>query len=166
MSVVAHRLVGVSSACRNDLAAIKEGVRNRDRLIEKAARIVAQIENIALELVSWNIGLELLDRVDDAISGLFVELGYADIADVVAFLMRANRLDLDHRPGQLDVLRLLFVAAQDLQDHARVRRAAHLVDSLIEGQTLHRLAIDGGDDVAGKNPRRGTPAYRRSGSRP
>ena len=88
---------------------------------------------------AWNF----LIAVDDAFAGLLVELGDADIADVVAFLMGANRLDLDDGAGQLDPVGFLVRAAQDFQRHCRVRRAAHLVDGLVERQALHVLAVDG-----------------------
>ena len=64
---------------------IEEAVDDRDRLVEQTAGIVAQIENIALELVGRDIGLEFLDRVAHAIERLLVELRDADIADIVAF---------------------------------------------------------------------------------
>ena len=62
MRVVALDFVGVAPARRNDLAAIEEGVGHRDRLIEQAARIIAQVEDVALELVGRDVGLEFLDR--------------------------------------------------------------------------------------------------------
>ena len=50
--IVALRLVGIAPARRDDLAALEEGVDDFDRLIEQAAGIVAQIENVALQLVA------------------------------------------------------------------------------------------------------------------
>ena len=50
--VVALDVVGPAAAGGDDLAAIQERVANRDRLIEQAARIVAQIEHIADELLA------------------------------------------------------------------------------------------------------------------
>ena len=49
--VEALRLFGVAAAGRDDLALLQERVRHRDRLIEQAARIVAQVDHVALELV-------------------------------------------------------------------------------------------------------------------
>ncbi len=58
--VVALGLLGVAAAGRDDLAAVEEGVRHRDRLVEQAAGVVAQVEDVALELVGRNLRLELL----------------------------------------------------------------------------------------------------------
>ena len=79
--IVALRLVGVAPARRDDLAAIEEGVDDFDRLVEQAAGIVAQIEDIALELVAGRVLLELVHRGLQTVVGLLVELGDADIAD-------------------------------------------------------------------------------------
>ena len=49
--VEALGFLGVAAAGRDDLALLQERVRHRDRLVEQAARIVAQIEDEALELV-------------------------------------------------------------------------------------------------------------------
>ncbi len=43
--IVALGFIGVAATGRNDLAMIEERVRNRDRLIEQTARVVAQIED-------------------------------------------------------------------------------------------------------------------------
>ena len=50
--VEALGLLGVAAASRDDLALVQEGVGDRDRLIEQAARIVAQVDDEALELVA------------------------------------------------------------------------------------------------------------------
>ncbi len=50
----------------------------------RPAGVVAQVQNIALELIGWYVGLEILDRFLDAFTRLFVELGDADVADIVA----------------------------------------------------------------------------------
>ena len=60
---VALRLVGVAAAGRDDLAALEEGVGDRDRLVEQAARIVAQVEHEALELVVRDLLLDVADRL-------------------------------------------------------------------------------------------------------
>ena len=41
---------GIAAAGGNDLALVEESVRHRDRLVEQPAGIVAQIENVALDL--------------------------------------------------------------------------------------------------------------------
>ena len=59
--IVALRVLGLAAAGGNDFAAGEEIVGDRDRLIQQAARIVAQIEHIApepgadllLQIVQW-----------------------------------------------------------------------------------------------------------------
>ena len=55
LGVVALRLVRVAAARGDDLAAIEECVGDRDRLVEQAAGIVAQVEDVALQLVRADI---------------------------------------------------------------------------------------------------------------
>ena len=47
----ALHLVGVAAAGGDDLAAVEEGVGDEHRLVEQAARIAAQVEHEALQLV-------------------------------------------------------------------------------------------------------------------
>ena len=82
--------LGVAAARRHDLALLQERVGDGDRLIEQSARIVAQIDDEALELVA-GLGGEVGDRLFQALGGLLVELGDADKADVVAFEARRAR---------------------------------------------------------------------------
>lgn len=63
---------------------LEEGVGDRDRLIEQTAGVVAQIEDEALQLVGRDVLEDLVDRIAQAVEGLFVELGDAEITDVAA----------------------------------------------------------------------------------
>src|SRR5215472_15423936 len=90
--------LGVAAARRHDLALFQERVGDRYRLIEQAARIVAQVDDEALELVA-DLGGEVGDRLFQVLGGLLVELGDADKADVVAFEARAHRAHLNARAG-------------------------------------------------------------------
>src|SRR6266487_1876964 len=142
------RFLGGAAARRHDLALLQERVGDRDRLIEQSARIVAQVDNEALELVA-GLGGEVGDRFLEALGGLLVELGDADKADVVAFEARAHRAHLDARAGDGDLDRLVLALAHDLEFDLGVLRAAHLLDRLVEGEPLHRLVVEMRDDVVG-----------------
>src|SRR5207248_951108 len=74
-----------------------------------------------------------------------------DIGDVDALDVRADGLDLDDRAGQLDVERIRPFTANGQADVA-VDRTAHLLDRLGQGQTLHWVAIEMGDQIAGLQP--------------
>ena len=128
---------------------IDKGVDHLDRLVEKAAGIVAEIDDVALELVGRNILLELQHRRFQSVGRLFVELRDADVADVLVLLMRLHGFDVDFRARELDVDLLLVLAAKDRQLDRRVDDAAHFLDGLIERQALHAFVVDAGDQVAG-----------------
>ena len=51
MGVEALGLVGTAAAGRDDLAVVEEGVGDGDRLVEQAAGVVAQVDDVALDLV-------------------------------------------------------------------------------------------------------------------
>src|SRR5262249_24903761 len=84
------RLLSQAAARRDDLAALEEGVGDRDRLIEHPARIVAQVDHVALELLGGDLRGEIADRLLETVVGLLVELGDTYVADV-AFGPRAHR---------------------------------------------------------------------------
>ena len=67
LGVEALRLLGVAAAGRDDLAAVEEGVRDHDRLVEQAARVVAQVDDEALELVGADLVRQLLDAAAQAL---------------------------------------------------------------------------------------------------
>ncbi len=141
-------LLGVAAAGRHDLALLQERVGDGDRFLEQAARIVAEVDDVALELVT-DLVREVGDLALQAFGGLLVEGGDADIGDVVLLDARAHRADADVVAHQGDVDRIVLTLADDLELDLGVDRAAHLLDGLVESQALHRLVVEIGDDVIG-----------------
>src|SRR5205085_6413478 len=117
-----------------------------DRLIEQATGIVAQIDDKALELVP-GLSREVCDCLLETIRGLLVELGDANEADIVAFNARTHRAHADDIAGDRYFDRLVLPLAHDLELDLGVDGPAHLLDRLIERESLHRLIIEMRDDV-------------------
>src|SRR5262249_38247366 len=86
-------VLGLAALDRDDLAVVKEGIGDRDRLLQRPARGVAQVDHVALELVGRD--RDVLDRLAELIDGRRVALADAEIADVAAFGARADRPGLD-----------------------------------------------------------------------
>src|SRR6266446_3408306 len=143
--------LGGAAARRHDLAPLQEGVGDRDRLIEQSARIVAQVDDEALELVA-GLGGEVGDHLLQVLRRLLVELRDADKPDIVAFEPRTHGTHLDARAGDGNLDRLFLPLAHDLELDLGVLRPAHLLDRLVEGEPLHRLVIEVRDDVVGHDP--------------
>ena len=148
--IEAAGFVGIAAAGRDHFAALQESVGDVDRLIEQTARIEAQVEHIALELVGRNFRLDLLDRLLQVVIGLFGEGDDAEIADI-AFDARLDGANGDDVADDRQFDRLVGALAQDGQLDRRVDGAAHLVDGFFELEAAHRLAVDLRDVVAGKN---------------
>src|SRR5207237_1981286 len=111
LRIEALSLLGMASACRGDLSAIEERVRDRDRLIQEPARIIAQIDDVAFERRA-GILLDGGDRALEAFLRLIGEGGDADITDILvrALDARLDRLHLNLLAHQLDIERVLALA--------------------------------------------------------
>ena len=75
-------LLRVAPPGRDDLAALKERIGDRDRLIEQSARIVAQIDDEAAQLVGRDLRSEVAQRLLQAFRRLFVESGDTDVSRI------------------------------------------------------------------------------------
>ena len=84
----------VTTAYRHDLALVEEGIADADRLVQQPARVVAQVEDVALQLSLADVLLKALERGAQIVSGMLVELGDLDVADIV-LLVGLYALDLD-----------------------------------------------------------------------
>src|SRR5207248_1361100 len=111
--IEALRLFRIAAPGRNDLALLQERVGNRNRLIEQATGIVTQIDDIALDLVGAELGVEVVDRLLEPVGGLFVELSDANVADVATFRMPAHRFDANDVAHDRDLDRLVGAFAHD-----------------------------------------------------
>src|SRR5262249_23777215 len=82
-----------------------------------------------------------------AFGGLLVELGDADKADIVAFEVRAHGAHLDACADNGDLDGLILALAHDLELDLGVLRPTHFLNRLVQGEPLHRLVVEVGDDV-------------------
>src|SRR6476661_205327 len=107
------RFLGIAAAGGDDLAALQEGVGDQHRLVETAAAIIAEVDDIALDLVDADLGIDLLDALAQALIGLLAEGADADIADIAldALLNRGND---DVRAGERELQRLGLARTLDL----------------------------------------------------
>ncbi|MGY4570613.1 hypothetical protein ACVWY5_003683 [Bradyrhizobium sp. USDA 3256] len=139
---------GLRAAGRDHLAALHQGRGHRDRLVEQAAGIVAEVDDVAGELVLRDLLLDIADRLAQPFGGLLVERADPDIADVAALDVILHRTDADDLARNRDLDRLVGVLADDLQPDRAVGRALHLVDGLVERHALDLVIVDRGDHVA------------------
>src|SRR5262249_60991029 len=134
--VEALRLLRIAAAGRDDFAALQERVGHGDRLIEQAAGIVAQIEHEALELLRRDLRAEVGQGLLEALRGLLVELGDADVADLAAFVVGAHGAHADDVADDRDLDRLVLPFSPDLDPGLGVYRPAHFVGRLVQGKAL------------------------------
>ena len=151
----------VASALRDDLAAVEEVVGNVDRLVEQAARVGAQVDDIAERMAAGR----LVDR-DQRRLGLLGDVAGegvdVDVADAVLDLP-LHRTKLDPLAGHADIDRLVAAGPDDRELHVGARIALHLRDGLVERQAVDQLAVDVRDVVAGLDA--GAPGRRVLGRR-
>src|SRR5262249_37063852 len=91
--------------------------------------------------------VEIVDRLFQPIGGLLAELRDADVTDVGAFRMRTYRFHPDDVADDRNLDRLVGALADDGELDFGVHRAAHLIDGLVYGETLHGTVIEMRDDV-------------------
>ena len=81
----------MAAASRDNLAFVQEGIRDRDRLIQQAARIVAEIDYEAFNFIRAELAVQIADRLFQTLGGLLVELRDADITDIVTCYARSDQ---------------------------------------------------------------------------
>jgi hypothetical protein len=77
---------------------------------------------------------------------LFVEAGDVDIAHVVLGVV-LHRLDVDHVADHLHFEWIVHAFAHDGKRDRRVYRSAHLLDSVLQGETLDLLLVESNDEI-------------------
>src|SRR4029077_120282 len=116
-----------------------------DRLVEQTSRIVAQINDIALEL--WtNLPLQTFNGLLQISGGLLIEASDVDIAHVVLGLV-LNRYDVDYAAHKLHVDRVVNTLTDNGQRDRCPRRPSHLVSGLLEGKSADWFFIKRGNHI-------------------
>ena len=114
-------------------------------MIQQSTRIVAQIDDKPFELRT-DLLSELFDGLFQAGMGLFIELGNAEIGDIVLGI-RANRVNSNNVTSNRYVKRVILALADDGQDDCRMHRPAHLLNCLLECQTGNLDSVEMGNEI-------------------
>src|SRR5262249_46165579 len=130
---------GITPPDGNDLTAGQERAGHPNRLIQQAARVVAQVKNVAFVLVRRYLRRERLECLLKLAGRPGVELRKPDISDVIAFDPLTHHADLDHLPGQRESE--CPVLAHDLKSNLGARRTAHFFDCFADRETFRGNAI-------------------------
>src|SRR5262249_59151347 len=102
----ALRLLRLAAARRDDLTRLQERVRYRDRLVEQAAWIVAQVDNVPFQAFA-GLRRVLVQRLLDLVRCLLVECRDPDVGDV-ALQSRPDRMHGDSLADDRQLDRLLL----------------------------------------------------------
>ena len=111
------RLLVVAALRQHDGALLEEVVGDGDRLIEQAARVVAQVDDVALQILADRL-LGFLDRLDEVGVRLLVERRHLDVGDV-ALVVGLDRVDADDVAHDLHVEGIVDALAHDRQRDRR-----------------------------------------------
>ena len=126
---------------------LQERIRDRDRLIEQPAGIVAQIEHRTEHLIAA-LFPQIAQNSIEIVGRVLGERRDSRENDVLVQHLRAHRTDLDDRARDGEPEGLLHPAAADSESDLGVGGAPHLVDRLLEGEPEHRLVVEMGHQVA------------------
>ena len=70
MGVETLGLPGITAAGGDDLALVQECIRDRNRLIKEAARIVSQVDDEPFDLVGAELAGQIANRLFQTVGGL------------------------------------------------------------------------------------------------
>ena len=118
---------------RGEFGGLGIEVTMEDGLIEQAARVVAQVEDVTLEPVVAHLRRYVGDRFLQAFGSLFVELRQADIADVVTLDARAHRTHADDIARDRHFDRLVLPFANNGELDLGVHGPTHFLNRLVQG---------------------------------
>ena len=128
----------------------QECARDADGARQHAARIVAQIEDQALQIRLLRIdGGDLGGQIFNC---TVLELGNADPGEAGLDHLGFDALHADFLALHCHHQWLVFIFAGDGQRNLGIRFAAHFLDRFVQRQTFDRGAVETGDQVAGLEP--------------
>jgi hypothetical protein len=129
----------------------QEGRADRHRRVEQATRVVAQVEDHALDV---RVGLvDLFDLADEVVDRAILELAHPHPGVAGLDDLAAHALDADFLARDRDRERAALGLAEDRQHDLGVGLATHPLDGLVHAQAPDRRLVDSGDEVAGLDAR-------------
>ena len=141
-------LIGIwHAAARVDdhVALGQEAIGHADRLIERAARIAAQIQQKAARALPG----EILQRLAEIMIGVFRKVLQADVASVIVHHeVRGNRRNIDFVARDFEWNQLVVAGAADTELHRGALWSAQFAHGLIARPALGILGANARDDVA------------------
>ena len=155
LGVLFGALARVLRGRRHDGAVVEEGVGNLHRLIEKAARVAAEVEDEPHHALLVQVGQGLAEVA----LRVALEVLDFDVADVVAEHAVLDGGNRDSGAGELDtagvapLFGLVLSANEDFDLGAG--RAAQAIDRLLQGHVERRLRVDLHDAVSALQARLG-----------
>src|SRR6185312_14481022 len=105
------RLLDIAAPGQHDRTPVEKIIRHGNRLVEQAAGIVAEIDDVALELRADRL-LQIANRLFQIGGRLLVEAGDVNVGDVV-FRAVFHRLDADDVADHADVEGFVHALPQD-----------------------------------------------------
>src|SRR5712691_238610 len=114
--IVPLGVFGIAAAGRDDFAALEERIGDRDRLIEKSTAVIAEVDDVSLELVGGHVAVHVGDaRLQLLKRALALEACDTEITHVAAFDTGTHVLDRDDFADDLHLDRLFDALAADAQ---------------------------------------------------
>ncbi len=126
----------------------QELVRNADRRVEHAARVTAQIEHDAEQLVGAGAREQLAHGGVEIARSAVGERREPQVREAVPEIFAGDGLHLHGAARQREAQRHLRAVAHDVERHGRAGSAAHAGHGRADVFLVHRHVVDRHDDVA------------------
>jgi hypothetical protein len=130
----------------DDVVGRQERRSDRDRALEQAARVVAQVEHQALQVRLLLV--DVLELLREVLDGAVLELAHAQPRIARLDDLRAHALGADLLAHDRDREAAALALAEHHQHDLGVGLAAHLLHGLVDRQALDQRVVDLRDQVA------------------
>ena len=142
-------ILGVAAPGRHDLAALKKRVRDKHRLIQQPARVVAHVQHDAVDIIDAPSGGDLFGKsVCQVRECLVIERGHAQ-HNRFAFGPGAHGGQFDAVADDRQIKRIGRPFADNGNHNLGPDRTAHQVNCVLQRQAQHAFAIHRRDEIAG-----------------
>ena len=150
--VIGDILAAGAATLRDDAAFGEEEIGQRDRFVERAAGVGAQIEHQPVD-PAGGFRFHFFPRCKDIaadIAGKFID---HDLADIALMQFPGDRFEFDHAALHRKIEGFVAARTEDGELDRGTLAASHLRDRFIELLPHDQPPIEMGDEIAGLDPR-------------